>query len=213
MAQSVTVPKYPNDLPNIDVSKEEFESGFEEKYVVGGFPSNWYQCSICQGYPRRPVSLMKCGHLFCESCLKSLFDTSSWLHPHAIDNFDRTTFCPMCKKEFSILEVYVFDAFQQWPKCLYLSITIQCPYECGFSGNAIQVDDHQVFHCKKRTVACPHLDCTVQLKAEEMEKHVFECDFRRIFCKICKLPVFATQEKMHNCLETLQSALTCMLPF
>lgn len=208
--QSKVIFKCPQDLPNIEVNKPEFESGFEEKYVIGGFHSNWYQCSICHGYPRRPASLIKCGHFFCEGCIKGLFDTSSWLHPHALDGFERSCFCPMCKKEFSILDVYLFEAFQQWPKCLYLASTIQCPYECGYHGNAIQVDDHQVFHCKKRTVACPHLDCPVRLQADQIEQHFVECDFRRIFCKECKLPVFATQLNIHNCVDTLQSALIRM---
>lgn len=209
MTQSLVVQKCPEDLPNVEVNKIEFETGFEEQYVVGGFPSNWYQCSICQGFPRHPVSLMKCGHLFCECCLKGLFDTSSWLHPHALDGYERTAFCPMCKMEFTTFDVFIFEAMQQWSKSLFLSITIQCPYECGFNGNAKQVDEHQVFRCPKRIVACPHLDCPARIKSEEMEKHFPECDFRRVFCNNCRLPVFATQEWTHNCMDRLKAALLC----
>lgn len=210
MTQPISIPKCPEQLVNVEVNKPEFETGFEEKYVVGGFLSNWYQCSICHGFPRRPATLIKCGHLFCETCLKALFETNTWMHAHAFENYDLTCFCPMCKKEFNRLDVYCFEAFQHWPKCLFLSISIQCPYECGFIGNAVVVDEHQVYHCKNRTVACPHLDCPVQLKAGEIEKHYLECEFRRVFCKTCKLAVLASQERTHNCVEALQTALLSM---
>lgn len=213
MTEITALPKCPAELPNVDVNKIEFETGYEERYVVGGFPSNWFQCSICQGFPRRPATLAKCGHLFCERCLKELYETNSWLHAHATDGFDRTCFCPMCKKEFATYEVFVFEAFQQWAKCLFLSISIRCPYECGFVGNALQVDEHQVRHCKNRIVACPHLDCPIKLQADKMEKHFQECDFRRVFCSKCKLAVLATLERTHNCVDTLQAALICMMVF
>ena len=136
--------KLPKNLPNLEVNSENFELGFDEDLIVGDRSQNAAFCSICQALPRHPASLPGCGHLFCDTCLKKYIDKQDQGH-----HFGKLMPCPICRQKFHPYVAMTFGYFQYWSQSLYRSIHLKCPSGCGYEGDALEVDKHQVFTCPK----------------------------------------------------------------
>ena len=196
----------PPRLPHTCVNKDDFEMGFDEKYIEGGIKQNCFLCAVCQCFPRHPCFLETCGHLYCEICIKKHFQFNKSLQPPFLTIHSAA--CPVCKERFRLGDVTPNENFQQWALTVYKSIEVKCPQECGFKGNAFQVDDHQVYECPKRPIRCPNSSCTFVASAEVLEStHFAKCPFLRVFCGKCNLPVPANQLQSHDCIRLLQEAL------
>ena len=198
--------KLPKNLPNVDVNNPMFESGFEEEFIETLLPHNIIICGICQGLPRRPASLSQCGHLFCEVCLKRLIQEFMKTHTR----YEGIP-CPLCRDIFHTYGIITFGRFQFWSQALYKAIQVKCPSGCGFKGNAIEVDHHQVFLCPKRRIKCPNESCQIIMPACEMEeRHLHDCPFLLVSCPGCFLPVKTDELKTHSCSQKLAEAVTSM---
>jgi len=196
MANLIQLPK---ELPNVEIGNPEFESGFDEECVDGGLKSNYLICTICEGLPRKPVSLKLCGHLFCEGCMRSYIESH------------RRVFiipCPVCKKQFKIHKhLQPFGSFQQWAQGIYKSIQVKCAYCAEYKGNVQDVDEHQRYLCKMRRIKCPNDGCTFIDAENQMGDHVAKCPNLARHCPGCFLPVMECEEKDHICHTKLISTV------
>lgn len=200
---------FPQRLSNNQMNKPEFESGFSEESLPGGFPSNHYMCSICHGLPRHPVSLDKCGHMFCELCIKEHFRTQA--RQHSLFSGIKGAPCPNCKGEYTMMNVVGLDRFQSWPHMLFNAITVKCPYTCGFSGTAYMTDEHQVYTCPKRPIDCPNVGCAFQGPAKDVEENHFQtCEQMQIYCEKCRLPMLLKDKPKHDCYARQTAALDAL---
>ena len=198
--------KLPKNLPNVDVNNPVFESGFDEEFIETLLPHNIVICGICQGLPRRPASLAQCGHLFCELCLKRLIDEFMKTHLRY-----EVIPCPLCRIPFPVYGILTFGQFQFWSQALYKAIQVKCPSGCGFKGNAIDVDNHQVFLCPKRRIKCPNETCQIIMPACDMEeRHLQDCPLLLMTCPGCLLTVKKSELTKHNCQQKLAEAVTSM---
>ena len=201
--------KLPKNLPNVDINNPTFEAGFDEEFIEGGLPHSYNICGICRGFPRHPASLPMCGHLFCEMCIKELIDQYQKSH----SPYDLIP-CPLCRISFHAYGVITFSQFQYWAQGMYKSIEVKCPYGCGYKGNALEVDHHQVLICPKRRIKCPNESCQIVMPACEMEeRHLHDCSFLLVSCPGCLLPVKAAELKSHCCHQKLAEAVTSMNSF
>ena len=202
----------PPRLPYYLANTLEFESGFDEPYCLDKLTSVW-ECSVCEGFPRRPAYIDACPHLFCEACLMEVFKECK--EPKDADPRSRHTVqlapCPNCRRLFSIHQMCPFEHMDQFTQAVIKERQVKCPFHCGFQGNSFEVDEHQVYVCPRRLLQCPNKDCDVIVEAEIMEHvHFPNCTMRRVHCAQCKLSVLATEEESHDCVKRLQSALTSM---
>ena len=109
-------PKFPKRLPNVDVNTSSFEMGFEEELVDGGL-DNVSMCAICRGFPRHPANIDKCGHLFCEKCIKKHFtQRATSQHPWITV---MVAPCPTCMQPFRMGEILPWTLWQRWAELAY----------------------------------------------------------------------------------------------
>ena len=197
---------FPPRIPHKDINTNDFEAGFDEKYIVGPLPCNSLICSCCFGIPRHPITLNTCGHMFCESCILINLEKSPGARTH--NNGRRSVPCPICRKRYSQENILLFKYFQFWAQNIYNQIVVKCPHDCGFSGTPESVDDHQVYECAQRPICCPFPGCTFVGEAHAVAKEHFQaCKERRYYCAKCQLPCQATPENPHDCVFELQEAL------
>ena len=205
-ATSPSFPRFPKNLPHVHINTLEFEQGFDESCLVGAAPSMAI-CVICRGFPRRPVTLDVCGHLFCEPCINTWFETSGARHNRW--GHIMIAPCPTCRTSFQAGEIITWELWQKWAQLTYNAQVVMCPFECGFRGTASEVDHHQVRECAKRKIDCPVDGCRVRGPADYIEKvHFRRCPFLKIYCTKCRLPVRASLFATHDCIGRLQEALT-----
>ena len=197
---------FPPRIPHKDINTSDFEVGFDEKYIVGTLPCNSLICSICFAVPRHPITLITCGHLFCEPCALTYLEKAPSARTH---NYGRRSVpCPLCRKRYSEENILPFKLFQYWAQNIYNQIVVKCPEDCGFSGAPEAVDDHQVYECAKRPICCPFPGCNYVCEALHMAtEHFATCKERRYFCAKCNLPCDSTPDNPHDCISALQEAL------
>ena len=203
-------PEFPSFLPHVEMNTTEFEQGLPQEFVVGGVDSTSL-CSVCGGYPRHPAALHKCGHLFCEPCIKQWFKQEG---RRKVARASRRAPCPNCRCSFIAGHILSWDQWQVWAQLAYNAKEVMCPWGCGFKGTACEVDDHQVYQCKHRILTCPVDGCFARGEAEWVEKEHFpHCPLLEVFCPTCRLPVRMQQLPSHNCMVRLWDALQGTLPF
>ena len=199
---------FPTRLPHKQINDRLFEIGFDQVDVEGSIVDGAWMCVICQALPRRPTCLKRCGHLFCEMCIKQHFvKNPSRRNPFmAIQIAD----CPVCKRPFHLNDVLPWDRMNLWSQLAYKSRVVKCPFACTFKGNPFEVDDHQLYLCPKRTIKCPNDGCVVEGPAKEIEEvHFPMCEHLRGFCPSCLLPALLTKFEQHDCVDALKYSLKC----
>ncbi|KAF0147639.1 MAG: hypothetical protein FD143_3037 [Ignavibacteria bacterium] len=161
-------------------------------------------CPYCFGIPRDPVFL-HCGHLICMKCGRDA------IRIQGADNHtrDKGTWvpCPKCRAIYSANALDSRMAWDSWAKNVFNTINIDCSNECGFMGPPSKTDTHEVYHCKKRKLECPHFPCTKVFTAEEMCAHFDECTERQVYCKKCHLPIPFKEADSHDCITRMHKAL------
>ncbi len=199
-------------LRNIHLKDDDYETGFDQ-----GLIDNWdiavaFQCSICLSIPRHPIYLDQCGHWFCEICIEKHYQINKAM------NYDGeyVAKCPLCQNDncYKLFNTTCFEAFSIPLQRLYRAIRVKCPYGCEKTGHPLEMDQHQTFECKKRMVACPNPQCTVEDIFERLETDHFPiCPHRNIYCCLCQLPVTESERASHSCVLRQALALECVFLF
>lgn len=197
MAQIIfPFPKYLT-YPNVHYLRKNPISlqGFPVENSKTPTESNYFICSICLGIPRKPCYLQECGHLFCEYCIRKLYQTN----PKAS--------CPYCKTEFYLSEIISTENFPKWALGVWKSVQTKCTLECGFQADPLAVHHHEIYLCPRRHVKCPNLGCPYIGLIESIEKHYCECKFVYQLCLHCQLLISRKDFEKHDCVENLKQVL------
>ena len=203
----LTLP-FPARLPAKDILARRNETGFDEKHVEGGLDTTW-MCGICRGLPRRTATLNKCGHIFCEMCIRQHFD----MVPHAanVPIHGRGARCPYCRQPYRLTHIRTWTEMHPWSQNAYKARIVRCPNKCGFKGNPFAVDEHEMYLCPLRIISCPNEGCHEEGRALYIElAHFLQCGFLKAFCPVCNLAGLAGEIESHDCIKALRESLTCM---
>lgn len=202
----------PPNLPNTQVNTSFLETGFDEEYTVLPSNTSYFFCPVCLGLPRDPVALPECGHMMCDYCLFDYVEKTG--KPFLLTFSDRKATCPLCKRVFRASDVKTFDQFDAWPKAVYKSIEVHCPYSCGFSGDPFSVDYHQAYKCPLRLVSCPSAGCFVEQPEYMLAAwHYPRCTEYRVYCGKCRLPIRECTKQNHHCGTHLLATVSALQGF
>lgn len=162
-------------------------------------------CPICLGFPRFPASITKCGHIGCESCLRTLLTLRTKDLPIG------TALCPVCRVRFVDRELLTFDRWPLLMKQTWRTFHIRCGDDgCDFVSNPYEMIDHKVHDCPKRKVVCPAFGCHEQLPPTEMLEHMKSCDSLCVYCVKCAYPIRHTKRAAHNCMRLMRRYIDSM---
>ena len=196
-------------LPNVKMTDEDYDSGFDQSLIENWDLAGAFQCSICLCIPRHPIYLDGCCHWFCECCIEKHFRINE-----AMGNDDEVgAQCPLCKsdKRYNVFYTVPFETLITPLQRLYRAIRVKCPYGCEMKGDPIEMDVHQTFDCVKRMVHCPNPKCNVIDTFEHlMSEHFQICPNRNIYCCLCNLPVPETERNSHSCVQRQAQTIECM---
>ena len=111
----------------VNAGDRELEEGFDGDSAT----SKGFYCTICQGIPRVPYQLKRCGHIFCRLCITQYSGDQRICH------------CPNCRHKYSLIMTKEFIQMSRVMKAHFRSLSVLCPNKCGFNGNPGRVDHHQ----------------------------------------------------------------------
>lgn len=173
-----------------------------------------YCCAVCIGVSRTPAMLRSCSHIGCKECL--------FAHYRMNQKVDETEYsqvvyaeCPVCRMRYDRLQIIEFDYWTPLAKYAYRSITVKCTltqrYDqrpaCDYTCSILDLQHHEMYECKLRSICCPNVGCDLRLSAAEISKHFPTCPKLARYCNICQLPVYLVDRENHNCVLALQKVI------
>jgi hypothetical protein len=205
------VPEYRVLPPNIrryEVGTVAFEIGIHDRGDAAALDVNIDRCIICYGVPRRAVACNAqhiCPHMMCDVCATEYFKIA------ILPTNEMKAPCPKCRAVIYLSDILVEERFPAWMKQKLNEIEVVCE-DCGeFKGNRKDVDNHQVYHCHLRMIWCPNVGCRIVQPAYMMKCwHFQHCEHFRIYCNGCKLPVLATEQATHDCVNELNKTVLAL---
>ena len=145
--------------------------GFDARFVDR--LSNRHTCPVCLSALREPT-ITKCGHLFCNDCVRPLARCGR------IE-------CPVCKEEQKESEIYP----NNYDKREIMSLKIYCDQQekgCGWKGELRKRETHNET-CGYVDVLCK-TECGEMVMKKDMESHMKKtCMNRKVECVYCKITV------------------------
>ncbi|XP_062512102.1 TNF receptor-associated factor 6-like [Corticium candelabrum] len=143
-------------------------SGGFDAHFVEPLNDQW-TCPICQFAAREPT-LTKCGHQFCQECLRPLIR-------------DGNVTCPVCSEELKESDTFL----NNMTKRQILSLKILCDKReegCSWQGELRQLDEHNQ-ECDYVVKACSN-DCGELVMRKDMDDHKQNtCSRRIVGCCYC----------------------------
>ncbi|XP_062512462.1 TNF receptor-associated factor 3-like [Corticium candelabrum] len=186
------------------------ERGFDAHFVE---PLNdRYTCSICHLAAREPM-LTKCGHQFCQGCLRPLIR-------------DGNVTCSMCREELKKSEMFLNNMTKReilslkifcdkcWEGCSWQGelrqrdehnqecgyLVVACSNDCGEMIIRMDMDYHKQNECNRRIVGCCY--CDAQLEYGQLTVHYEMCDSYPVDCpNECGIQVARKDVEVHTSRE------------
>jgi len=151
-----------------------------------------HKCTVCLDIPRRPAMLSKCGHIFCDECIKKA------VHPVRYPFFN----CPTCRTLGNCLRD--LSARDEWP-CLmrqvWTMMRIKCMFCNTFQGSPFEVDQHERWSCEKRTISCESACCQFVGTIDQVVEHILNCEHVLVCCLGCNYIINLSSIAKHDCEE------------
>jgi len=120
---------------------------------------NDFLCTICYRlpYPDKAVEEVKCGHIFCEGCLKE------WTKIKQI--------CPHCNSTINDSQRPLKDGNKIAYRIL-MELMVNCPTGCSWSGAWNELDKH-LANCEKSVAPCKYayIGCLFEGELAERKEH------------------------------------------
>lgn len=152
-------------------------------------------CSVCNEFPRTPYAFPLCGHLICGEDWAGLQRASD----------DETVNCPYCRTPAKISEVQSLENMEAGHRLLLNEFILTCPDRCGYRGNLQEINNHQVYNCSMREIACPNNGCFEVGTAQRIEQHYRGCPFIPLVCSACQTVVPRGPVTLqHDCIHELK---------
>ncbi len=150
-----------------------------------------FKCSICQCYPRDPIKLTRCGHIFCRRCAFSKLDDII---------FFQSAHCAICNVVYYYYQMPLLSDIDEKLFTQYNSALISCVHGCGKVASPSRIQKHEYWNCERREVMCPFTECPDIMKQSELAAHIEECEFMRIYCVSCNRDyTIENQKEWCNC--------------
>ena len=195
----------PNGFPILRSVDQECETGWDTNDVVEFQDKCPFVCSICRGFPRYPIELRECGHIFCYFCIakvkRSTNETGIRLPKK----------CPNCRVYFTKYDIINFEMASAALRSIYSTYEIRCPYQCGYVSSPKAILKHETMDCKYRPVLCTSHGCHTVLPDEQMQQHLAECTKRFVHCNKCRLPMVVNNVN-HKCIDANRESVKCVFP-
>ncbi|XP_062512182.1 TNF receptor-associated factor 6-B-like [Corticium candelabrum] len=148
--------------------------------AAGGFNAQFvdqlsdrHTCPVCLLALREPT-ITKCGHLFCNDCVRPLASCGRIV-------------CPVCREEQKESEIFP----NNYDKREIMSLKIYCDQQekgCGWKGELGERETHNET-CGYVDVLCKN-ECGIMVMKKDMESHMKEtCVNRKVECVYCKTTV------------------------
>ena len=134
-----------------------------------------FKCSICQCYPRDPIKVSGCGHIFCRRCAFSRFTKDCF-----------STHCAICKCSYHYWDIPLLKEADEKLYTQYNSALISCVHGCGKVASPSKIQRHEYWKCELREVVCAFKECRDIMKQSELAAHVEDCEYRYIYCDLCE---------------------------
>ena len=142
-------------------------------------------CPICQKLIWNIVSCVKCGAVFCNSCINELISKEN-------------NSCPNCKNN-----PFAFGDNKPL-KRFFADIKLKCPNsKCKEHPDYLEYLSHQE-NCIFRKYHCINDGCDFQIcinKEKAMDSHWRKCPYRKIKCKYCQKEIRFIDAQNHTNLE------------
>ena len=183
--------------------------GFNARFVDE--LSDRYTCPICILALREPV-ISKCGHLFCNGCVRPLLRRGSIVCPLCRVEQDESEFYPdnYDRREIMNLKIYcdqqekgcgwkgeLKDRDTHNQTCGFVEET--CKNGCGEILMRKDMENHMQENCNNRNVDCDYCKTIVTFKF--LEDHFGQCEMYPVECEYCEEKVPRKEVNQHVSLE------------
>lgn len=168
--------------------------------------SDVLNCIICHSWPRRPCQT-HCGMIACDGCL------FKWFKAQGLEDSDKGLLgrCPGCNTKALMNEYTDFAKLNKVLLRVYHDFSIVC--KCGFVGDLVEMDGHELMRCPRRMVKCPNKNCRVTGRASRLEAtHFQHCGHYVLKCAKCELSVRPDEQATHDCITALKYQLQGTYP-
>ena len=191
---------FPSVMPTALAGDFEFEIGYTLDTVEGFSDYSHLLCGLCQRLPRNPLELSECGHLFCFCCSRKVGNCAS-------TNSCQVQ-CLKCGKHSWTCDILLTKHHPSTIARIFHSLRIKCKHGCGYKAGPIDLDEHEVLKCPQRPTHCPNFGCPLILPAQQLiTDHFHSCQYYKVYCEDCRLPIAESDLLTHDCLERLKDAL------
>ena len=150
------------------------------------------ECMFCKSIPRLPVSILKCGHICCETCVK----THLMIGPDLDPPNELAKGCPLCRKPFTSADLLKYPNWPLIAKQIWCVSRIKCD-SCEFESNAPDMIKHELETCPERKVQCP--GCSVAGTVDFVASHAMQCEDVTVNCISCGYVIHIVNKDRHDC--------------
>jgi len=180
-------------------------------------PTLW-TCMICNGIPRAPIMLKKCGHIGCSDCLLENYRIRKLPENARMYDFKSDVGCPVCAVPYSGESMLRYENWGVIPKAMLACVQVRCPgtkstrgIECSWKGHVPLLVNHEKYECPRRQVKCPMTECQFVGPIATVQEHYEVCDKVAIHCPTCGLAVKWIDWRHHRCEDSLRAALNATI--
>ena len=149
-----------------------------------------WTCGICQELVFNPMICDNCNYICCKDCIEENMKKCKYI-------------CPIkCKSPaYRILNV---------TENKYINnIKLRCKHEgCNEFIEYTNYNDH-LEHCQKRLYQCNNHPCKSQGIYKQMVEHSKICQYRTVYCKLCKKPFTYIDKDKHFSMDCSEALVKC----
>ena len=142
-------------------------------------------CPLCKGILNEPI-IDKCSHVFCKACFEKYYNIYKK--------------CPISKNQINIKEITSINIIANRIN----KNKIKCKNYikgCDWIGQILDMKNHIINDCQKSIIKCPFENCNLLIMKENLDKHIKECEYRKVECEDChnNFPFKQLIEHSSNC--------------
>lgn len=150
-------------------------------------------CPLCEGVLIIPTMCMcGCLKLFCKNCFEKYLKT----HEN--------------KCLISGNKITQEPKFVKWVQSHIELLEMKCKNQingCNWTGQYSKFKEH-IGQCSKESIHCLYEGCDKSILRENLDKHMFICQFKPIKCEFCGLKIVLNDKEKHD-LVCLKKEISC----
>ena len=181
---------------SLENNKKKYSNIYNPSLFINNFEEiKEFICPLCSNIFEEPtMELCGCHKIFCKNCIIE----------YLCKNDNK---CPFSKKVIKIEPQPVPVIFST-----ISFFEIKCrnyEYGCNWKGKCGKYKEHLIKYCLKEYKKCINNGCNELMMRENMNKHLKECKYRLILCKLCKSKIRYIDRKKHEKICNNQNDSSC----